>query len=411
MNPAAPTLALSERAARLRPSSTLAVSARVKELKAQGADIIGFGAGEPDFDTPANIKQAAIDALLAGTTGYAPTPGVPEARRVIAEKLQNENSIDCRPEHIIITNGAKQALFMSLQVLINPGDEVVLPTPSWVSYRPMIELAGGEVVEVAGAVENAFRITPAQLAGALTPRTRAFLINSPSNPCGTMYSEDELREFAEILGPREDIFILTDEIYEKLLFGGVEHFSLGSIPEIAERVVTINGLSKAYAMTGWRIGYLCAPGFDGGLIKRLSMLQDQMTSCITSFTYPAVIEALTNSAAAVEEMRTAFARRAALMFDEVRSIPGFECPRPTGAFYVFPRVSDHFGKTSSQGASIDSAVSFAAALLDEAGVAVVPGDDFGECARDHIRLSFACSDHEITEGMGRMREWVGFGLA
>jgi len=403
---AAALIRLSKRASRLRPSSTLAVSARVKELVALGKDVVAFGAGEPDFDTPENIKQAAIDALRAGRTGYAPTPGDADARRVIAAKLRDENGIDCRPEHIIITNGAKQALFMSLQVLLDPGDEVLLPTPSWVSYRPMIDLAGGEAVEIPGTIENDFKVTADQFAAAITPRTRAIIINSPSNPCGTMYSEDELRAIAAVLSEQDGIFVLTDEIYEKLIFGGVSHFSLGSVPEIADRVITVNGLSKAYAMTGWRIGYLCAPGQGGELVRRLIMLQDQMTSCITSFTYPAIIEALRNSSDAVESMRQHFARRAGLMYEAVRSIPGFVCPRPTGAFYVFPRIDDLFGRVSPGGVGIDSAAAMAGALLVEAGVAVVSGEDFGHCARSHIRLSFACSDDRIVEGTQRIRDWV-----
>jgi aspartate aminotransferase len=397
---------LSSRARALRPSSTLAVTAMVNAMKARGIDVIGFGAGQPDFDTPDHIKQAAIRALQAGQTKYTPTPGPVEAREAIARKLRAENSIDCAAEHIVITVGAKHAMFMTLQALVNPGDEAILPTPAWVSYAPMIELAGGRVVEVPAALENDFRITPDQLADAITPRTRVLILNSPSNPCGTMYSEDELRGLARVLEAHPDVSVITDEIYEKIIFGGIEHFSLASIPEMAERVITINGLSKAFAMTGWRIGYLCAPGNGGALAKAVTKLQDQMTSNITSFCFAAIVEALANGGESVEGMRRHFARRAELMHGLVSRMPGLRSPRPTGAFYLFPDVAAHVGKTTKAGRTITSAQSFAEALLEEARVAVVPGEDFGECARSHVRLSFACSDEHIREGCARMDDWL-----
>jgi aspartate aminotransferase len=378
---------LSQRVTRLRPSATLAVSARVKALQNAGVDVIGFGAGEPDFDTPGNIKRAAIEALEAGKTGYAPVPGEASVRRVIAKKLSEENGIECSADDIVISTGAKQSIYLALQCLLDPGmgQQVIVPTPAWVSFFPMVELAGGEVVEVECSVANDFRMTAAQLETAINERTRAIILNSPSNPCGTMYSGGELAALADVLARHENVAIISDEIYEKLVFGDEAHVSIGSLPQVADRTITINGLSKAYAMTGWRLGYACAPaptpapapGHGHGLAKAMAKLQGQMTTSITTFLQPAIIEALTNSAEEVEGMRRTFARRAIQMHGLVSAMPGVLCPKPTGAFYVFPDVSAHFNKTTPQGRRIVSALSFAEALLEEAKVAVVPGEDFG----------------------------------
>lgn len=408
---------LSDRVNSLKPSATLAVEAKVKQMRAAGVDVIGFGAGEPDFDTPRNIKDAAISALNAGKTKYAPTEGDIAARAAIAAKLKRDNSIDCTADDIIISNGGKHSLFLALHCLLDPGkgQEVILPTPAWVSYRPMAELAGGEVVEIAGSIDNAFKITSHQLEQAITPKSAVFIMNSPSNPCGTMYSPEELQALANVLKKHEQITIITDEIYEKLIYSDLKHFSVGSIPEIAHRVITINGMSKAYAMTGWRIGYACCPaipappgkvGNTTNVIKAMAKLQGQMTSNITSFSYPAIVEAITNSADSVEQMRRTFATRADLIYGLMLKLQGVKCARPTGAFYVFPDISAHFGKTSSAGAKITSALTFAQALLEEAKVAVVPGEDFGACARGHVRLSFACSEQNITEGCRRIGDWL-----
>ena len=403
---------LSNRVNALKSSATLEVTARVNALKAQGADVIGFGAGEPDFDTPENIKQAAINALLAGKTRYTAVAGDQAAREAIARKLRDENGINCSANDIVISVGGKHSLYLALQCLLDPPapgqnpPQVILPTPAWVSYEPMIQLAGGEAVQVPGAVENDFRITPEQLEQAITPAAAAVIINSPSNPCGTMYSPDDLQALAAVLERHPGITIITDEIYEKLIYGDMEHQSMGSIKAIADRVITINGLSKAYAMTGWRIGYACAPGDGGAVARAMSKLQGQMTSNITSFCYAAISEALTNAAGSVEQMRQAFASRAQLIHERITAMPDLICPRPTGAFYVFPDVSAYFGRTSPGGAAIDSALAFATALLNEANVAVVPGEDFGECARNHVRLSFACSEQNIQEGCRRMDAWL-----
>jgi aspartate aminotransferase len=377
-------------------------------MRAAGQDVIGFGAGEPDFDTPLSIKQAAIDALMVGKTRYVATEGDPEARAAIARKLKNDNHIECGPEHIVISVGGKHSIYLALQCLLDVGkaQQVIVPTPAWVSYRPMIELAGGEVVEVPGAIDNDFKITPQQLEDAITERTAAIIINSPSNPCGTMYSPEELKALAAVLEKHESIAIITDEIYEKLIFGEVAHLSLGSLASIAPRVITINGMSKAFAMTGWRIGYACAPGNNGGFAKAMAKLQGQMTSNITSFTYPAIVQALTGCAKSIETMRQAFAKRAELIHGLISAMPGVRCPKPTGAFYVFPDIGAHFGRKSPAGREIGSAQSFAEALLEEAKVAVVPGEDFGECAKSHVRLSFACNEKNIEEGCRRMKAFI-----
>ncbi|HRP63302.1 MAG TPA: pyridoxal phosphate-dependent aminotransferase [Phycisphaerales bacterium] len=403
---------LSHRVQSLASSATLAVNARIKELQAEGVDVIGFGAGEPDFDTPQNIKDAAIAALNAGMTKYAPVPGEPAAREAIANKLRQDNGIRCSAKDIVISVGGKHSIYLALQCLLDgprnandPPQEVILPTPAWVSYEPMVQLAGGAAVQVAGAVERDFLITAEQLEAAITPRTRAFIINSPSNPCGTMYSPQQLRELAAVLAMHPNVVVISDEMYEKLIYGDVPHFSLGSVESIADRVVTVGGMSKAFAMTGWRIGYACAPG---PLAAAMSKLQGQMTSNITSFCYPAIVEAFTSprSAESVEVMRRAFAARAKLICRWMDEMPGLRCPNPTGAFYVFPDVSAYFGGRSPGGRLINSALDFAAALLEEARVAVVPGEDFGEVGRSHVRLSFACSEAHVEEGCRRMKDWL-----
>ncbi|MHC4909863.1 MAG: pyridoxal phosphate-dependent aminotransferase [Planctomycetota bacterium] len=403
---------LSSRVRSLPASATLAVTAKVKALKAEGRDIIGFGVGEPDFDTPLPIRQSAIRALEAGKTHYMPVPGDPVAREAIAAKLRDENGIDCAAEHIVISTGAKQSLYLLFQCLLDPPaaaappQEVLVPTPGWVSYRPIIELAGGRVVELPTTVEGDFRISPAQLRDAITPNTVAIILNSPSNPCGTMYGPDELEALAAVLAEHEDIVIVADDIYERLVYGTMPFKAIGSIPSVADRVVTINGMSKSYAMTGWRIGYTCAPGWDGAIARAMARLQSQMTSCITSFCYDAIVEALEHGADDVERMRRTFAERAEVMVEEIARWPSVRCPRPTGAFYMFPDIGDHFGKSTPAGRTVDSAVPFAEALLEEAGVGVVPGDDFGECARRHVRLSFAADEPTIREGCRRIRTWL-----
>jgi aspartate aminotransferase len=400
---------VSRRIASMSESATLAVGAKAGAARAKGHDVIAFAMGEPDFDTPENIKRTAITALERGMTKYAPTPGDKAAREAIARKLTQENGVETAFEQVTVTAGAKHAIYMALQAIVEPGagHEVLLPTPAWVSYKSLIELAGARCVEIPGAVANGLRITPEQLAEAITPQTVGIVWNSPSNPCGTAYPAEEVRALCAVLERHERISIISDEIYEKLIYPevapGLTHFSPGSVASLRDRTITINGMSKSYAMTGWRIGYMAAPR---AMARELIKLQGQMTNSIPSFFYPAIVEALTNSAEGVEAMRAKFAARAALIKRELDAVPGFVTVAPNAAFYAFPDVSAHFGKRTPRGTPIDSAQSFADALLDEAHVAVVPGEDFGACARGHVRLSFACSDDAIVKGIGRLRGWV-----
>ena len=288
--------------------------------------------------------------------------------------------------------------------ILDPGknQEVVVPTPAWVSYKPMIELAGGTMIEVSPTVEPGFKCTPEEIEAAITQNTKAIMLNTPSNPCGTMYTPEELKSIAKMLERHPDIYILSDEIYDKLIYSDIEHFSLGSIPEIAHQVITINGLSKAYAMTGWRVGYACAPE---NVAKAMNTLQSQINTSITSFCYATIPVAL-GMKDEVEEMRQVFAKRAALMFELIQKWPNVECAEPTGAFYAFPKISHYFGKTTPAGTTITDSVSFVEALLDETMVAVVPGTDFGGCGPDHIRLSFACSEDQIETGVTKIHDWL-----
>lgn len=400
---------ISKRASELRPSATLAVAQKARQLKAAGEDVLSFATGEPDFVTPAHIREAAKDALDRGLTHYAPTLGTPAAREAVAHKFRSENGIEgLTPQHVAIGVGGKQCLYNAVMALIDPGDEVLLPVPSWVSYEPQVALAGGSTTHLPTTGETAYKITPDQLRQAITPRSRALMINSPSNPCGTMYSPDELRALAEVIAEAAEttaprLVVITDEIYEKITYDGREHLSLGSIPEIAERTITVNGLSKAYAMTGWRVGYMACPG-DFGLtfIKAVDRLQSQMTSCIPSFIMPAIETALAEGDASIEEMVSAFASRAKLITERLSAIDGLPFPKPEGAFYVFPDVSAHFGRTAPDGTMITSAMTFAEALLNTQKMAVVPGEDFGGCGDRCVRISFACSEDQINQGMDRL---------
>jgi len=411
---------LSRRVRSLRASSTVAVAAKAKNLRAQGKDILSFAAGEPDFDTPEPIKQAAIKALQDGDTGYAAPPGDPETRAAIAQKLETENHIQgLTPDHVVISAGGKQCLYLVFQALIDPPaaanelpQEVVIPTPAWVSYRPQAELAGARVVEVPAGPEQDFKIAPDQLEAALTPRTRLVVLNTPSNPCGVMYTPDEITALASTLARAAestcpDLLVVTDEIYEKLIYTEEPHLSLGAIPDIAPRAITINGFSKAYAMTGWRLGYLAMPGDDGlALAKATAKLQGQINTAVTSFCLPAARVALAEGAPHVERMRQAFAERGKLIHDKLAAMPGLNCPTPTGAFYVFPDVSAHLGKTTPSGKKLDTVVDLATALLEDHLVACVPGTDFGGCGDRCVRFSFACSTDTIEEGMTRLAAFL-----
>jgi aspartate aminotransferase len=412
-------LQTSRRVAALKPSVTIAFMNRAKAMKAAGQDVLNFSAGEPDFDTPEAIKQSAIASLKAGTTKYMPTLGTPEARAAIAKKLTEENGIpNCTPDHIAIGAGGKHSLFVACHVLLDepkPGEapqEVLLPVPTWVSYAPISELAGGKVIELQTSPEHDFKITPEQLKAAITPRSRLLILNSPSNPCGTMYTPAELKALGKVVAEAArtiapDLVILSDEIYEKIVYGGIPHYSIGSDPEIAERVVTLNGLSKAYSMTGWRIGYIAGSGdFGKRFTTAMGVLQGQMSTNITSFIYASIKTALTECSGDVAMMRDAFAVRAKLINERLAKVPGVRNIRATGAFYAFPDVSAHFGKTTKGGKKINSALDFCEALLAEELVAFVPGEDFGGCGKNHVRISFACSEDQINKGVDRLATFV-----
>jgi len=410
---------VSRRASGLKPSSTIAVTNKAKALRAEGVDVLSFAAGEPDFDTPERIKRAAIEALRDGQTKYAPTPGDPETRRVVAERFQRVNGIpDLTADHVVISTGGKQSLYLIFQSLLDPpgpdeeAPEVLLPTPAWVTYAPQAHLAGGRVVEVEAGPEDGFKITPERLREAISPRSRLMVFNSPSNPCGVTYTPEEVEALAKVVAEAAastcpDLMVISDEIYDRLTYEGLEHRSFGSIPEVSERTVTINGMSKAYAMTGWRLGFAAGSGeFGLELARSMTKLQGQMTTCVASFTYPAIRVGLTECDDDVERMREAFAARARLISQRLSAIDGMVFPRPTGAFYVFADISAHLGKQSAGGRRIETAGDFAEALLEERHVAIVPGEDFLGCGPRCARISFACSEEQIEAGMERLGAFV-----
>jgi aspartate aminotransferase len=394
---------LSDRVKAIKPSSTLAVTARAKAMKAQGVDVVSFGAGEPDFDTPQNIKIAAAKALEAGLTKYEPTPGTPAARQAVAAYMNQRHGHNVKAENVIVSCGGKHSLYLAFQAVINPGDEVLLPAPYWVTYPEQARMAGGTVREIPGSADNDFKITPQQLEDAITPRSRVMVINSPSNPTGTMYSPAELEALAKVVAKHPRLIVFSDEIYERLVYGDDKFVSFATLdPQVGQRTVTFNCLSKTYAMTGWRVGFTIGPT---ELIRAMGDLQGQMTSNITSFCMPAIVEALTGPQETVEEMRQALAKRGAHMHKRLSKLKGVKCPRPTGAFYVFPDISAAaFGKTDPAGKVIDSAADFTASLLEHQKVAVVPGEDFG--APSCVRLSFATSMEQIDEGLDRLAAYL-----
>ena len=397
-----PPMHLSKRVLAIKPSSTLAVTARSKAMKAAGLDVIGFGAGEPDFDTPAFIKEAAKRALDQGKTRYEPTSGTSEAREAVARYMSTRHGLAVTAQNVILSVGGKHALYLAFQCVLDEGDEVLIPAPYWVSYPEQVRLAGGVVRELATSVDNDFKMTPEQLEAAITPRSRVLVLNSPGNPTGTMYSPDELRAIERVVARHPDLLVFADDIYERLVYGSSPFVSFASLSEAAARqTVTFNCLSKAYAMTGWRVGYTVA---DPSLIKAMDTLQGQMTSNITSFIYPAVVAALDGPQDEVERMRQAFAERGAHIHARLSAMPGLVCPRPTGAFYVFPDISAWFGHVDPAGKVIDSAAAFAESLLEQALVAVVPGEDFG--GPKHVRLSFATSMQQIDAGLDRLERYL-----
>ena len=392
---------VSKRAQEVPPSATLAVTARAQELKAQGVDVVGFGAGAPDFDTPDYIKDAAIEALKAGKTKYTAAAGIVELRTAIADKLKKENGIEYSPDQVIVNIGGKHSVYEAMQAVLDPGDEVILGTPYWVTYPETIKLAGAVPKIIQTDKDNSYKITPSQLKEAVTEKTAMLLINSPSNPGGFTYTPEELKAIAKVL-EGTNVMVLSDEIYEKLIYGDTRFVSFASLSEDAyKRTLTLNGFSKTFSMTGWRFGYTAGPL---EVIKAMGRLQSHMTSNPVTFCQYAAIAALGEQAEqAIEKMRVEFERRGKYMAERLNSIEGVECPESTGAFYCFPDVSSHYGRNIN-GTKINGSMDFAKALLEQTNVALVPGLPFG--CDNNVRLSFACSLEQITKGLDRLEEWL-----
>ncbi len=392
---------VSKRAQEVPPSATIAVTTRALELKAQGVDVVGFGAGAPDFDTPEYIKEAAIKALKAGKTKYTAAAGIVELRTVIADKLKKENGLEYKPEQVIVNIGGKHSLYEAMQAVLDPGDEVILPAPYWVTYAETIKLAGAVAKIIQTDRDNSYKMTPLQLKEAITAKTAMLVINSPNNPGGFTYTPEELKAIAKVL-EGTNVMVLSDEIYEKLIYGDTRFVSFASLSEDAyNRTLTLNGLSKAFSMTGWRLGYTAGPL---EAIKAMGRLQSHMTSNAVTFGQYAAIEALGEPAEqSIESMRQEFERRGKYMVERLNGIEGVECTESTGAFYCFPDVSSHYGRNIN-GAQIDGSMDFAKALLEQTNVALVPGLPFG--CDNNVRLSFACSLEQITKGLDRLEEWL-----
>ena len=388
---------LSDRLNRLSPSATLAMSQKSVEMKAQGIDVINLSVGEPDFNTPDHIKDAAKKAVDENYSRYSPVPGYPELRKAIVGKLQKENDLEYGLNEVLVSNGAKQCVCNAVMALVNNGDEVIVPAPYWVSYPQMVKLAGGTPVYVNAGFEQNFKMTPQQLEAAITPRTKMLILCSPSNPTGSVYSKEELRALADVIRRHDDLYVLADEIYEHINYVG-KHASIAQFDGMKERCIIVNGVSKAYAMTGWRIGYMAAPEW---IIKGCNKLQGQYTSGPCSVSQKAAEAAYTLDQGCVEDMRLAFERRRNLVVKLAKEIDGLEVNVPEGAFYLFPKCSSFFGKRTD-GYVINNATDLAMYLLEVGHVATVSGDAFGdpEC----IRFSYATSDDNLREAMKRIKE-------
>ena len=391
---------LSERLNRLAPSATLVMSQKSSEMKAQGIDVINLSVGEPDFNTPDHIKEAAKKAIDDNFSRYSPVPGYMDLRKAIVAKLKDENALDYSASEILVSNGAKQCVCNAVMALVNPGEEVIIPAPYWVSYPQMVKLAGGTPVIVNAGFEQDFKMTPQQLEAAITPKTRMLILCSPSNPTGSVYSKDELAALAEVIKRHEGLYVLADEIYEHINYVG-HHESIAQFPGMKERTIIVNGVSKAYAMTGWRIGFLAAPEW---IVKGCNKLQGQYTSGPCSVSQKAAEAAYTSSQECVETMRKAFERRRDLIVELAKDIEGLEVNFPQGAFYLFPKCSSFYGKTDGT-RIINSSTDLALYLLEVAHVATVGGDAFGdpEC----FRMSYATSDDNIREAMQRIKTALG----
>lgn len=389
-------LSLSKLLLNVEESKTMALSALITELKAEGKDVLSFTAGEPDFDTPEFIKKAAIKAIHANFTRYTANEGYPELLKAIIEKFSKDNDLHFEPKNILVSSGAKHSIYNVLMALCNPGDEIIYQSPYWVSYPEIVKLTGAKSVVIETHAEENFKITPMQLEKAITPKTKVFLFNTPSNPTGAVYSKDEILALTEIL-KRKDIFIVSDEIYEKIVFDDEKHFAIGSVEELREKTITINGVSKAYAMTGWRIGYAAG---NEKVMRLARNLQSHSTSNACSISQAATVAALTQHSQEIVKMVIDFQKRRDFIVDALNRIDGIHCPLPKGAFYVFFDVSKFYGKTTDHTEIIDSS-SFCDYMLKEEGVGFVPGTVFGndKC----IRMSYACSYEEINDGINRIK--------
>lgn len=388
---------ISKRAQEVSPSETLKISARAKELKRQGRSVISMSAGEPDFKTPKHICAAAINAINEGFHGYTMNTGTPELRQAIVDKLKRDNQLEFSPSQIIVSNGAKQSLGFSMLALLDPGDEVIIPAPYWVSYPQMVKLADGTPVTVRTSFEENYKLSPEQLKNAISENTKAVILCSPSNPTGTCYTRQELRALADVLLQHPEIYVISDEIYEYIVFEDKHAGILNVAPELKDRVLLINGFSKGFAMTGWRLGYLAA---DQQVVDAVAKIQSQETSAPSAISQKAGEAAYTSGLEAVEEMRAAFKERRNFIVDALTSIPGVQCFKPAGAFYVFPDISFCFSKKTPGGESIKTSTDLCLYLLEEHGIAAVPGDAFGE--PNGIRISYASSMDELKEGINRL---------
>ncbi len=384
---------VAERVRQLRPSPTLAVSDRARALRQQGIDVIDLGGGDPDFPTPTHICQAAADAMFRGETHYVASAGIPELRRAIARKLQTENRIPVTPDEIIVTPGGKAALFVSILALVGPGDDVLMFDPGWVSYEPMVVMAGARCLHVPLLPEENYRITREAIEAVLTPQTRLMIVNSPNNPTGRVLTREEAEAIIAVAQER-DIVVISDEIYEKIIYDGREHLSLAAFPGMAERTLTVNGFSKAYAMTGWRLGYVAGPA---PLIRQIMKVHSHSATCATSFAQWGGVAALEGPQDVIDAMVAAWDRRRRFVTERLNAIPGFRCPLPEGAFYAFPDVSG----TGLSGQEV------AQKLIEEAYVGVTPGDAFGASGSGCIRLSFATADELLERALDRIANVFG----
>ena len=391
---------ISNRILNMAESETLAMTAKARELKAQGKDVISLSIGEPDFNTPHTVKDAAKQSIDDNFTHYPPVPGYADLREAISQKFKRDNNLDYKPEQIVVSTGGKQAIYQVVQCLVNPGDEVIIPTPFWVSYKEIVRVAGGVPVYVKTAIENDFKVTPAQLEAAITPRTKLIMFSSPSNPTGMLYTKEELKGIAEVVARHDNLFVMSDEIYEHINFVG-RHESIAQFPEVYERVVTVNGVAKGFAMTGWRIGFIGAPLI---IAKACNKLQGQVTSATCSIAQRATLRAMQMDPATSDDiinMRNIFRQRRDMVYKLLCDIPGLKVCMPQGAFYFFPDVSSYYGK-SFNGKKIENSTDMAFYLLNEANVATVMGSAFGD--DDCIRLSYATSEELLREALRRIKE-------